>query len=315
MTKVAVSNRFLTLLPEVVDELKAMYPDVKITDKVRMNEDELIEFLQGYEVVLAGLEPYTEKVLKACPDLKVISCCSAGVDHLDPALLKRYGIRWGWTPGVNRYAVSELALSLIINLLRNVHSSQRAMLNGEWPKREFGLQLRGRTVGIHGCGFIGKELVKLLKPFDVKILASDRLDYSDFYKEWGVREVSPEELWAESEILSIHLSRNQTTIGMYTAEVLDKLRPGIFLVQTSRGRMFDEEALAERLKDGRIAGAAFDVFAIEPPQDRTLIELPNFLATPHIGGSSREAWVGMAQAGIRGITDNKIPEPGVYPFD
>ena len=316
MTKVAVTNRFLTMLPEVIEELKEKYPDAKITTSNRaLTEDELIEFLQGCDVVLAGLDPFTDHVLSNLPDLKVISCCSAGVDHIDPELMQKHQVRMGWVPGVNKYSVSELALSLMINLLRQVNVSNVAMRHGEWPPRQFGLQLRGRTIGIHGCGHIGQELVKLLQPFDVNILACDRLDYPDFYKQYDVRVVEPEELWAESEILTIHLSRNKSTIGLYSAEVLDKLRPGIFLVQTSRGRMFDEAALKDRLEDGRIAAAAFDVFAMEPPDNLDLINLPNFVATPHIGGSAREAWVAMSRAGIRGITENSIPEPGVYPFD
>lgn len=304
------------MLPEVIEELKEKYPDAKITTSNRaLTEDELIEFLQGCDVVLAGLDPFTDHVLSNLPDLKVISCCSAGVDHIDPELMQKHQVRMGWVPGVNKYSVSELALSLMINLLRQVNVSNVAMRHGEWPPRQFGLQLRGRTIGIHGCGHIGQELVKLLQPFDVNILACDRLDYPDFYKQYDVRVVEPEELWAESEILTIHLSRNKSTIGLYSAEVLDKLRPGIFLVQTSRGRMFDEAALKDRLEDGRIAAAAFDVFAMEPPDNLDLINLPNFVATPHIGGSAREAWVAMSRAGIRGITENSIPEPGVYPFD
>jgi len=316
LTRVAVTSRFMALLPEVVDELLSQYPDAKINMQQRhFDEDGLIEFLKGYNVVLAGLEPYTERVIRNLPDLRVISCCSAGTDHLDPVLLQKYNIRMGWTAGVNKYSVSELALSLMINLLRQINTSNIAMRSGEWPPRKAGLQLRGRTVGIHGCGHIGKELVKLLQPFEVRILACDRQDFSEFYDQYGVRPVEPEELWKESEILSIHLSRNRSTVGLYSAEVLDQLRLGILIVQTARGRMFDEEALRNRLIDGRIAAAAFDVFAMEPPRNMDLIELPNFLATPHIGGSAREAWAAMSRAGIRGITENKIPEPGVYPFD
>ena len=112
MTKVAVTNRFLTMLPEVMAELKELYPDVKVNTEIpKMNEDQLIEFLQGIDVVLAGLDPYTDKVLSKLPDLKVIACCSAGVDHIDPLLMQKYQVRMGWVPGVNKHSVSELALS------------------------------------------------------------------------------------------------------------------------------------------------------------------------------------------------------------
>ena len=127
--------------------------------------------------------------------------------------------------------------------------------------------------------------------------------------------VTPDELWSRSEVLTVHLPRNSSTIGLYSAEVLDQLRPGAYVVNTARGRIFDEQALRERLEGGRIAAAAFDVFAIEPPDDFELMQLPNFLATAHIGAGAEEAWIAMAEAGIRGITENAVPEPGVYPFD
>lgn len=313
--KVAATSRLFSLLPELGDELMAAYPDAKINPGgVSMSEDGLIEFLDGYQVVVAGIERYTDRVLAALPELEVIACCSAGVDHLDPDLLQKHAVRMGWIPGVNKYAVSELALSFMISAVRHLNSATAAIREGEWKPR-LGWQLRGRTVGIHGCGNIGKELVKLLQPFDVEILACDRVDYPEFYETYGVRPVGPDELWAESEVLSIHLPRNSTTIGLYNEAALDQLRPGMYLINTARGRIVDEQALKERLKDGRIAGAAFDVFDVEPVTDDELIALPNFLATPHLGAGTREAWFAMARAGMRGITENAIPEAGVYPFD
>ena len=315
MPKVAVPSRLFNLLPQLRDELLAQYPDAKIADRSLMAEDDLIEFLQGYEVAVIGIEPFTERVLASLPDLRVLACCSAGVDHLDPALLERYGVRMGWIPGVNKHAVSELALCLMLDLVRNVNWANVQLRNGRWAPPPRGRLLRGATVGVHGCGNIGKEVVKLLQPFDVEILACDREDYPDFYARHGVTPVGPEELWARSEVLTIHLPRNSSTIGLYTAEVLDQLRPGVFLVNTARGSIVDEAAVAERLADGRIAGAAFDVFHVEPVDNPELIASPDFVGLPHMGASAREAWLAMGRAGLRGITENAVPEPGVYPFD
>ncbi len=302
-------------MPEMAERVRALYPDAKIVEgRPPSTEDEIIEFVKGHEIVVAGIERYTKRVLDNLPDLQVIACCSAGVDHLDPALLNERGIRMGWIPGVNKYAVSEMAVCFMIDILRDIHTSNVRLRDGKWSRAR-GQLLRGRTVGVHGCGNIGKEVVKLLQPFGCEILACDRADYPEFYAEYGVTPVSPEELWARSEVLTVHLPRNSTTIGLYSAEVLDKLRPGIFVVNTARGQIFDEAALAERLADGRIAAAAFDVFAIEPPENTELFELPNFLGTAHIGAGAEEAWEAMAEAGIRGITENAVPEPGVYPFD
>lgn len=313
--RVAVTSRLFSLLPQMEAELLAQYPDARILNKSLRSEDELIDFLQDATIAVIGIEKFTARVLEACPDLEVVACCSAGVDHLDPALLKKHNVRMGWIPGVNKHAVSELALCLMLDLVRNVNWANVEMRAGRWTAPKRGQLLRGHTVGVHGCGNIGKETVKLLQPFDVEILASDREDYPDFYAEYNVTPVSPEELWARSEVLSIHLPRNSTTIGLYSAEVLDQLRPGMFLVNTARGSIVDEDALRERLADGRISGAAFDVFHEEPANDPQLIGDSNFIGLPHMGASARESWVAMAQAGIRGMTENAVPQPGVYPFD
>ncbi|MGH1488577.1 MAG: NAD(P)-dependent oxidoreductase [Acidimicrobiales bacterium] len=313
--KVAVASRLFNLLPQLKEELLAAYPEAKIATKSVAAEDDLIEFLTGYDVAVIGIERFTERVLENLPDLKVVACCSAGVDHLDPALLKKHNVAMGWIPGVNKHAVSELAIGLMLDVVRNVNWANVQLRAGNWAAPPRGRLLRGATVGVHGCGNIGKETVKLLQPFGVEILACDREDYPEFYEQYNVTAVSPEELWERSEVLTIHLPRNSTTIGMYTAEVLDQLRPGMFLINTARGSIVDEDAVAERLADGRIAGAAFDVFHIEPVDSPELIASPDFIGLPHMGASAREAWLAMGQAGMQGITENAVPEPGVYPFD
>ncbi len=319
MARIGVTSMVFNLLPHLKEELLAQFPDAKFnTGDAKITEDWQIDFLKGCEVAVIGIEKYTERVISGLPELKAIACCSVGVDHIDPAVLKKYGVRLGWIAGVNKVSVSELTVSLMINVIRKVSSFNLGLRAGEWPKTRMGLQLRGRTVGIHGCGNVGKEVVRLLQPFGVTVLACDRLDYADFYRDYGVTPVSPQELWKRSEILTLHLPKNSSTIGMYTAEVLDQLRPGCFLINTARGQIVDEAALARRLEDGRIAAAAFDVFSEEPPTSiglTALLKMPNFLGTPHIGGSAREAWEAMGRAGIKGITENAVPEPGVYPFD
>jgi D-3-phosphoglycerate dehydrogenase len=127
--------------------------------------------------------------------------------------------------------------------------------------------------------------------------------------------VTAEELRRRSEIVTIHLPKNASTAGLYDAATLDQLKHGAILVNTARGGIVDETALKERLKDGRIAAAAFDVFANEPAPDRDLVMLPNVIATPHIGGSAVEAWEAVARGGFKGVVDNFLPEPGTYPFD
>jgi D-3-phosphoglycerate dehydrogenase / 2-oxoglutarate reductase len=314
--RVAVTSPFFHLMPFLKEEILKQYPDSKFKESFPpFIGDELVEFCQGCEGAVIGLDRFDEDVLSRLPELKVIGLCSAGADHIDPAAMKKYGKRMGWVAGINKIAVAEMTISHMINILRNFHKFSRQALAGDWPSRREGTLLHGKTVGIHGCGNIGKEVAKRLIPFGVEILASDKENYSDFYQKYGITEVEPEELWARSDVLTIHMSRNQKTIGMYSAEVLDKLKPGVFIVNTARGRLFDEAALFERLKSGHIKSAAFDVFEIEPAIDTPLFELENFYPTPHTGAGAKEAWEAMARSGILGLTENWIPEPGVYPYD
>ncbi len=316
MTQIAVTSHIFRILPHLRDELMAKYPECRFHEgALRMTEDELIEFFGYAEAALIGLHPITDRVLTACPDLKVVAACSAGLDHIDPAALHRHGVALGWNAGVNKTSVAELTISMMISLLRKVHQYNLDLREGRWPPDRMGLHLRGRTVGIHGCGNIGQELTKLLQPFGVNILACDRRDFPEFYEQYGVKPVSAEELRASSEILTIHLPKNSTTIGLYDDAALGQIRPGALLVNTSRGGIVDEAALLPRLADGRIGAAAFDVFAVEPPTDLSFAHMPNVLATPHIGGSAREAWEAMARGGILGVSRHTVPEPGIYPFD
>ena len=317
MPRVAVTTPYFDFFPELKAEFVARYPDTKFpTDRHRMSEDELIDYLRGYEAAVIGLDRFTEKVCAALPELNVISLCSAGVDHIDPAILKRHNISMWWAAGINKVSVSELTICFMIYALRRVHQFSTILRNGKWTgPMGFGGDLRGKTVGIHGCGHIGKEVVKLLQPFGVEILASDRVDISEFCQEYGVQNVTAEELWARSDVLTIHLSRNATTLGMYTGAVLDQMKQGALLINIARGSLVDEVALKERLESGHLGGAAFDVFAVEPANGNPLLDVPNFFGSPHIGATTRESWEAMLRSGVHGIEAAYPHEPGVYPFD
>jgi D-3-phosphoglycerate dehydrogenase len=304
--------------PTLVKLLRERYPDCKInTEGIPhyRSERETIDYLRGYDAAIVSFEPINDRVLSALPELKVVAKLGVGLDKIDPAAMQRHSVRLGWTPGVNKRSVAELALCLAIAGLRHVVDLNAAMRRAERPLQRMGRQLTGRVVGIHGCGEIGKELVRLLAPFDCTVLACDIKDYRDFYAEHRVQSVGFEELLARSEVLSIHLTVTNATRGLYGAATLDKLRPDCVLINTARGRIIDEDALKERLKNRRIAAAAIDAFAVEPPTDDELLNLPNFIATPHIGAGSEEARLRMGTTAIEGLIDNFIPQPGVFPFE
>jgi phosphoglycerate dehydrogenase-like enzyme len=296
-------------------ELLAAYPDTRFNETFRrLTAHELIEFLDGRDAAIMGLEPLTEQMLQQLPVLKVISRMGVGVDNISVELLNKFDIRIGWTGGTNRHSVAELTICFAIAAMRHVGPLNHAMRMAERPHHLMGRQIGGRVFGLHGCGNVGKEVVRLLKPFGCKVLACDIRDYGAFYRDHDVEPVSMDEMLARSEIVSLHLPLSDTTRGLYSAEVLDKLLPGAVLLNTCRGGIVDETALKQRLQDGKIAAACFDAFAVEPPTDDELLNAPNFLCTPHIGGSAEEARMAMGRAAIDGLANNFVPERGKPPF-
>lgn len=311
--QLGVSSNTLCGHPAMCRILLDAYHDARLWDGPRItDEDVLIDHLSGCDAAIIGFEPVTDRVLTALPDLKIISKFGAGCETFDFDAMQRHGTRFGYTFGVNKLAVAELALSFMISGLRFVTPLNQSMRAGDRPRYRNGRLLTGRTVGIHGCGNIGKEVVRLLKPFDCTVLAWDVKDYPDFYRAHGVTPVSFDELLDRAEVLTLHLPKTRTTRGLYSREVLERLRPDCLLINTCRGEIVDEDALADRLESGALTAACFDVFAIEPAACDRLLNLPNFLATPHIGASTEETRIAMAEAAIRGLTENELVEPAKY---
>lgn len=288
-------------------ELLTGYSDVRFNDEGFALEGEaLIAFAQGRRKLITALERIDEALLAALPDLEVISKFGVGTDMLDKRAMVRHGVRLGWTGGVNKRSVSELAIAFMISLLRHMPLASRDLCEGTWRNRQ-GRQLSDRIVGIIGCGNIGKDLVPILRAFGCTVLAHDILDFPEFYAAHQVEPVGLEELLCRSDITSLHVPLDDSTRNMLSAERLALLEPDALLINTARGGLVDEAALRAMLIDGRLAGAGFDAFAAEPPEDLELLRLPNFLATPHIGGSSEEAVLAMGRAAIEGLYKNSLP--------
>jgi D-3-phosphoglycerate dehydrogenase len=305
-----VAADHITRNPAMRQEVLDVYPQARFHDiQHRLSEDELIDFLKGCDAAIIGFEPVTERVLTALPNLKTISKYGNGCETFDFEAMKRHGVRFGYTWGVNKLAVAELTLGFMLMGLRWVMPLNLAMRAGERPGIRNGKFLTGRVVGIHGCGNIGKEMVRLLQPFGCTILACDIKDYADFYKRWNVTPVSFDELIARSEVLSLHLPKTRQTLGLYSRDVLKRLQPGCVLVNTCRGGIVDEDALLERLDSGNLMAACFDVFAIEPAQSDRLLRHPNMLAAPHIGASTVETRLILVRAAIKGLSHAKLVEP------
>ena len=220
-------------------------------------------------------------------------------------------MRFGFVPGVNKLAVAELALCFMLAGLRGVIPLNQEMREGKRPRMRDGRGLTGRVVGVHGCGNVGKEVVRLLAPFNCEILVYDVVDYPEFYRQFGVTPVTFDELLARSEVLTLHIPLMPATENLYDAPTLDRLRDDCVLINTCRGGIVDEAALSERLRAGTLIAACSDVFAVEPVTNDELLQLPNFLATPHIGASTDAARLLMGYAAIDGLQHNIVVPDGV----
>jgi len=305
-TRVAVCSRSFSLNPVLREELLQRYKNVTFNDiGAKLEGDVLVDFLRGHDKAITALEVVDEGVLSQLPELNVISKYGVGLDMINMEAMQQYGIKLGWTGGVNRRSVSELVISFAIALLRHVVAANREVLSGTW-QQHMGGYLSGRTVGIIGCGYIGKDLVKMLQPFECPILVNDILDYKDFYDQYNIKAVSVEELLAQSDVVTLHVPLDDSTRNILTADRLALMQADAILINAARGGLVDEHALKEMLQSGRLSGAAFDVFAVEPPQDQELLELSNFIVTPHIGGSAREAILAMGRAAIEGLDNNSL---------
>lgn len=296
--------------PRMRAEMERAYPSAVLYEgDGYMKEDELIAFLDGCDAAVIGFEPITERVLASLPKLKVISKYGAGCETIDFHAMRKHGVRFGYTWGVNKLSVAELTIGYMILAQRWFMPLNLAMRDGERPRYRNGKLLTGRTVGIHGCGNIGKEVVRLLDPFNCTILACDIRDFPEFYREHRVTPVAMDELLERSEILSLHLPKTPQTLGLYNRDVISRLRQDCVLINTCRGGIVDEAALLERLDSGDMMAAAFDVFAVEPAENDALIRHPNMMASPHMGASTEETRLAIARAAIKGLTENQEVDP------
>ena len=311
--RVAVCSRSFSKNPTLRAELLARYRHVTFNEAgAQLQGDALVAFLKGHEKAITGLEVIDESILSRLPELKVIGKYGVGLDMIDLAAMRMHGTRLGWTGGVNRRSVSELVICSAIAMLRHVPAANREVRAGVW-RQQVGSNLTGKTVGIIGCGHIGKDLVPLLKAFGCSILAHDIVEFPDFYALHGVESVGLDGLLRRADIVTLHVPLNESTRGLLNAERLALLKPDAVLINAARGGLVDEQELKRMLIEQRLAAAAFDVFQEEPPQDQELLALPNFLATPHIGGSAQEAMLAMGRAAIAGLDVNDVPNHDYAP--
>jgi D-3-phosphoglycerate dehydrogenase len=231
----------------------------------------------------------TAELLERAARLRVIGRAGVGVDNIDLDAATERGVLVMNTPGGNAVSVAEHALALLLALARRIPQLDAATRAGRWEKSAAGVELRGKTLGLVGLGRVGFEVARRARALEMRILAFDPYLAPDVAREAGAEPVALDELLARSDFVSLHAALSPATEKMINRETLARMKPGARLVNTARGELVDEAALAEALRSGRLAGAALDVFATEPPVASPLLGLPNLIATPHVAGSTLEA--------------------------
>ncbi len=258
----------------------------------RMEEEDLLRYAGQFDGTICGDDRYTARVLEACaPRLKVIAKWGTGIDSIDKVAAERLGIRVYRTPNAFTLPVADTVMGYILAFARNIPWMDRAMKAGRWEKIQ-GRSLSECTLGVIGVGDIGKAVLRRARAFGMRLLGNDIAEVDHvFLAEVGVEMVPLERLLAEADFISLNCDLNPTSYHLINRETLRLVKPGAVLINTARGPVVDEAALVEALQEGRLGGAALDVFEVEPlPEDSPLLRMDNVLLAPHNANSSPAAW-------------------------
>lgn len=251
-------------------------------------EAELLERIGDVDALISGTEPVTAAVLAAAPRLKVIAKHGVGYENIDLEVARARGIPVAVAGGAIADSVADMAMALLLAVARQIPQGDRSVRDGEW-RRMVGVELRGKSLGIIGLGQIGKGLCRRAAGFGLRVVAHDLYPDEGFAREWGVEYLPLGDLLATSDIVSLHAPATPETRHMIDAAALGRMKRGAYLINTARGELVDEAALAAALREGQLAGAGLDVFSAEPPErDNPLLGLDNVVLAPHSAGQTED---------------------------
>jgi len=265
---------------------------LKVTYEPEITPEQIAEKIGSFQVVVVrSRTKMTRELIAKADKCKIIARVGIGLDNIDQEAAKEKNIRVINAVEGAITAVAELVIGLMISMAREIPRADREIRNGNWIKKELmGSELKGKYLGIVGLGNIGKRLGRLARALNMNIIGYDVIPIDDeFSKEVGLMKADLDTLLSSADYVSFHVPLLDSTHHMINAEKLKMMKNTARIINTSRGGVIDEEALYNSLKDGSLAGAALDVFEVEPATENKLITLPNFIATPHIGAQTKEA--------------------------
>jgi D-3-phosphoglycerate dehydrogenase len=293
-----VIDRFRSIFEE--KDIELLVPPVQ----ERFTEEELLQWMPDVDGVISGDDRFTDRVLEAAPRLKVISKWGTGIDSIDLQACRRLGIAVRNTPNAFSEPVADSVIGYILAFARNLAVQDRHMKQGAWQKIP-GRSLRECTLGVIGVGNVGKTVVRRAAAFGMRLLGNDLLEMpEEFVALTGIRMVPKESLLRQADFISLNCDLNSTSHHLINDETLAFVRPTAVLLNTSRGPVVDEDALIKALKEKRLAGAALDVFEVEPlPSESPLRRMDNVLLAPHNANSSPESWERVHESTIKNLLE------------
>jgi len=274
------------------------------------NADDLIKATRGYQGVIAGSEPWSENVLKALPELRVIARSGVGFDAVDTKVCDELGIVVATTPGVNHDAVAEHTIAMLMAIARGFPWNDMWVRRGYW-ERIAGPRVLGRTLGLVGLGRIGRATAERAAGLGMKLIAFEPYADENFVGKWGIELVGVDDLFSRADYVSLHCPATKETKHLVNADRLKLMKPDAVLINTARGSLVDEQALIAALEQKQIRAAGLDVFEVEPlPVESPLVKMENVLLSGHVAGLDNESHDGtyaMSARTIIGLRDGEWP--------
>jgi len=318
--KVLVSDAMAPEGLEILERARGL----EVVNAPDLSHEELLEAIRDAEgLVIRSGTKVTAEVLEAAEKLKVIARAGIGVDNVDVGIASKRGVIVENTPGGNTVTTAEHALALLVALARHVPQATASMKAGKWEKKKFkGTELYNRTLGVVGLGNVGRVLADRARGLGMRVIAFDPHISAEVAQKHDVELLDFDELLERSDAITVHVPRSKETQGLLGREAFGKVRPGVLLVNASRGGIVDEEALAEALESGQVGGAALDVFEEEPPPaDHPLLALDNVICTPHLGASTTQAQLNVSITAAEQVRDyllegsvrNAVNVPSISP--
>jgi D-3-phosphoglycerate dehydrogenase / 2-oxoglutarate reductase len=303
--------------PSLVEEARAGLGELVLRPGLAPGDPERDAILARADGWIAGLEHIDDALLARAPRLRVIARYGVGVERVDLDAARARGVAVTNTPGANADAVAELTITFVGALARSLPSAAAAVRAGEWPKVE-GVAIAGRTLGLLGLGAIGRAVAPRARGLSMRVLAHDPALDAEAIRAVGAEPASRDEVVGGADFLSLHVPVLPETRGMVDAAFLARMKPGAFLINAARGELVDEDALDEALRSGRLAGAALDSLAEEPPRPgHPLVGLDNVIVTPHMGAHTDAATTEMGRCALAdclAVLDGRAPRhPVVAP--